>query len=178
MRGFTLLEVIVGLVVAAIAVTVVSVTILLVSAQQGRLRSQARLTAADSNARFELALIGMNVRFDLAAGAPFETNPAGFELLAWCESRLGTLEECTRSVRFEQAGGANRLLVVENIFSTGHSERRILGRTDDRAAGFTYLTDPAGGGQWTSDWTRPDLPPAFGIVVGRDTTLIRLGPGA
>lgn len=171
MKGFTLVEVVVALAVGGLVV--LGAAGLFLQLAGGADRVQALAWRADREANAERLLRDVVGRIEPSAGR--EPSLVGDRRSArfssWCDVPPGWQERCaaTLSVRRASNGRAYALLLE---LSTGESVELL----DDRSpADLLYLTDPARGGTWLTEWRSVTTPLALGIARDADTLILRIG---
>lgn len=103
----------------------------------------------------------------------FTGNVDGASFTSWCEAPGGWLERCRVSL----------------VVAVTRDSSAIMGRIDDGAAlplwrgrgraAFRYFSATARDGRWWDVWgTSIAAPAAVGVVVDRDTLVLRVGGGA
>jgi prepilin-type N-terminal cleavage/methylation domain-containing protein len=168
--GFTLVEVMVALLVAAVVLMGARALLRQLADDGGRIARAAaegdRAAAADALLR---AVAG---RLDVSpvADRRFTGEPQGAHFHSWCEVPDGWLERCAASVGvIDLAGEA----VLALTLSTGET---VPLRRGFSSAALLYLSDAGGGGQWVRSWgTAITAPVAIGVVVDGDTSIVRIG---
>jgi prepilin-type N-terminal cleavage/methylation domain-containing protein len=169
-EGFTLLEVVVALTIAALLL--LGARVMLGEVADGAARIADAATRADREANAERTLRDLAGRIELLpdSGRGVAGDARGVRFATWCDVPGGWQERCTASLGFIRSNGQAvlvleagpaPLLVVRRGFATG---------------GLIYLSDPGNGGAWVDAWTaRAAVPPALGVVVDDDTLLLRVG---
>lgn len=169
-RGFTLLEVAVGLALASVVLLAARATLGALGDSASRLSQHAIRLNADAHAatalRHLLALSGA----ERATGTPFRATDRAATFTSWCNSSGGWREEC--DVALQIVGDSIELV----LRARSPSRRGYVVRTGLSRAGFIYLRSAANGGEWITSWNEAGRRPlAMGIAVDGDTTIIPLG---
>ena len=173
--GFTLLEVIVAVMIAA--------TLLLsadaVFEQMADSRtSTARSAMERDRVKNATALIRSWVRqIDVSPGNSPTSSPRSFvgdgiesKFTSWCIAPGGWERECDVSLR--AVADSNNVGVVATS-SAGDSATLLV---RDSTIALRYLIDAADGGRWVDSWpSGPTVPLAIGIVSRSDTIVYRVG---
>ena len=169
-RGFTLVEVMVALVVSGMVLLGVRALFENLSAAQRRIVTrEVRANAAANGMRLLRALVG---RLDVGnpQSVPFTGTPDSSRFSSWCEVPGGWLERCTVMLAFDTSGSLHTL-----VARFDGASRLVLVR-GFRTGTIRYLSDPAGGGHWLSEWgTGITAPLAIGVILDRDTLIVRVG---
>jgi prepilin-type N-terminal cleavage/methylation domain-containing protein len=168
-RGFTLIEVIVGLALAGVVFT--STLLLVDQLRDGRdrlLEGARRDNRAANGAELLRVLVA---RAELSGG-PIERfigTDSAVQFRSWCDVPGGWLERCVVRVFAVRARDSS---FVNADLSTG--ERLILMATVEDVA-FRYF-DAVGYGRWaTESSSSMTLPAAVAVIVGRDTVVMTAG---
>jgi prepilin-type N-terminal cleavage/methylation domain-containing protein len=167
--GFTLLEVV-------IALTLSGLVLLTARQMVGQLADAADLVVtaaseADREANRERLLRALVGRIE----PPTDTNLfVGHVQIArfvtWCDAPAGWQERCEVSLGFVDQRGKQ---VLAALLPSG--ELALLAEPVMRGK-LLYLTTPNASGQWLSVWGRSiTLPLAIGVVLDRDTLILRVG---
>jgi prepilin-type N-terminal cleavage/methylation domain-containing protein len=168
--GFTVIELIVALTIAGIALVGAALLLEQVAAIGDRVVGQA--AAHDRAGNLERLL-----RATLRQYTPIADSVPSFDgredhlwLATWCATASGWQERCDATVAIDSIRGRP---VIALALSTGETE--VLRDGFGRAA-FRYLRDPAAGGSWLRSWGRStSAPAAVGIVVDTDTLILPVG---
>lgn len=169
--GFTLIEVVTALAIGGIAVTLAAAMLAAVSDHTQRVADVAR--ARDETVASERLLRRLVGQMSWSARdepAPRGT-PEALRFTTWCDVPAGWQERCIVELRVGKEG--QPALGIEARLSTGETLRLLSGI---EVHGFTYLVTPEHGGRWQTRWLdAASLPPIIGIVLARDTILLRTG---
>lgn len=171
-RGFTLIEVMVGITIGAIVLLGVREACVAVAdvgdATLASARAEERAEAGEELLRRTVA----DMQPDSMTAGGLTGSARGAEFDSWCEMPEGWLERCraTLAVGTSREASGTRLMLR---LSTG--VRAVVGQ----GAGSTslaYLSDPSGGGRWRSKWDgHSPVPLAIGVVADQDTTILPIG---
>jgi prepilin-type N-terminal cleavage/methylation domain-containing protein len=168
--GFTLIEVVVALAVAALVL--LGARVMLGQLADGAERIAGAAVEADREAGAEALLRRVADRLETSVEEEhrFRGEPHAARFRTWCEVPDGWLEACTASLGIVRVESGNALVLS---LSTG--EIVPLRRGFDTAH-ILYLYDAADGGTWIPSWgTAITAPLALWLVVDRDTTIVRIG---
>jgi len=158
--GFTLIEVIVALTIAALVVLLAHQVFATV-AERGRTLMAARASLdRESNARRWLAatFLSLDVGADSAGG--FDGLADRVEFAAWLETADGWFERC--HVALGRDG--------DRLVATVSPGQGVALMDGVRAVAFDYLLEPGLDARWVREWVSPvSAPIAVRIRVGRGT---------
>jgi prepilin-type N-terminal cleavage/methylation domain-containing protein len=169
--GFTLLEVLVALLVGAIVL--MACRALLVQLADGADATTRAARAEDlmANTEREIRALFGQVEVGDAPDRLFNGDARGLRFSSWCPMPAGWLERCRASVSLSQHGRDSVNLVA--YLSTGDT---LLVPAGTGAGAFIYLSDSHQERRWFRSWERGSTAPwAVGVVVGGDTTILRIG---
>ena len=168
-RGFTLLEVLVALTVAA--VVLLSAHWMAGAVADATERVAAEGGDADALANSERLLRRLAATAEPAAGAPFRGNPRIMRWSTWCDTAAGWQERCTVKLAMVRRGAGTalllslpqgRLMVVRGAFQRGE---------------FRYLAAAGGRGSWTGEWAASSPPHAVAAEMDSDTLILPMLTG-
>jgi prepilin-type N-terminal cleavage/methylation domain-containing protein len=169
-EGFTLIEVVVALTLAALLMLGARALFEQLGAHAEALVGAAADADREANGDALLrALVGA------AETSPdperrFEGTEEGVRFSTWCESPGGWLERCAVTLGFVHADTA-RVLALE----AGAGDPVVL-RRGFRDGHLIYLRAPEEGGSWVRGWSSVAITPlAVGVVVDGDTAILRIG---
>jgi prepilin-type N-terminal cleavage/methylation domain-containing protein len=168
--GFTLLELLVAMTIATMAVLAARVLIeQLADAAQGIVGQGSE---SDEDANSERVLRELVRRLEV--GTDDSTRFAGQERIArftsWCDVPRGWLERCRVTLALDTRG---REPVLAAALSTGEM---IVLRRGFASGELRYLSDAARGGSWYRSWgVSITAPLAIGLVLDADTLILRIG---
>jgi prepilin-type N-terminal cleavage/methylation domain-containing protein len=168
--GFSLIELVVALVIAG--------TMLLTARMMlDRLGQSAhdiiRAAAdADREANMEGLLRDLvrRLEVDIARGVGFAGDASTARLTTWCNSPAGWQERCDVVLGF-RSDSAGVMLIVHS------GSRHPIPALGPASLGrLTYLSTTGSAPVWTSDWGDGfRTPVAIGVVLDRDTVILRIG---
>lgn len=171
--GFTLIEVLVALTLAAMVVGAVRVLVEVVG--DHALITAQRAREIDSDANAERALRGLVGSTELATqdDERFDGTSSAVRFVSWCTVPSGRQERCRVELGFERLPEAPDSVALVGMLSTGE---RLLFRAGHGPGSILYLGSVRDGGTWFLGW-RHSLapPPAIGFVLGGDTLIVRVG---
>lgn len=162
-RGFTLLEVLVALIVAA--TVLLSAHWMAGAVADATERVAEEGGAADARANSERLLRRLAATAEPAA-APFRGNRQIMRWSTWCDTADGWQERCTVELAMVQRReGATLLLALP------HGQLVVV-REAVRRGGFRYLTAAGGRGSWTGEWAASSPPAAVAAEMDSDTLIL------
>lgn len=168
--AFTVMEVVVGLTVAALMMLVTRAVVEAVGDGMRRTATAAVVLDRDANADLLLrTLLGSALAFD-SDSAAFVGNRRIAAFRSWCPTSGGWRERCSVAVVVELASQQRALALY-----LGADGERIALRRGFEAASLIYLSSAANGGRWVDEWAESRLPLAIGVVIDHDTSLLRVG---
>ena len=167
-RGFTLMEVLVGLFVA---VAVVATARGLIDAV-GDAGERVAASAADQDviAGGELLARAIVRQARVLAGDSVSLlgTARGFIIESWCPVPGGWSEPCSAAFVLDDS---TRSLMLRS--GKAHDLTRVIQAR--QLISIRYLASVVGGGQWLAGWSASDLPLAIGVIVDGDTLLLPAG---
>ena len=169
-RGFTLVEVIVALVVSAIAV--LGARLLLERVGDATALIVREATASDAKANGERMLRDLVSRLETGTSdvGPFVGSSDSARFTSWCDVPRGWRERCAVSLTV-RPGDARDTLIVSTSTGLAFSALDAPAPLELR-----YLNDVRAGGMWFSSWGAGITAPlAIGIAGARDTIILRVG---
>ncbi len=169
-RGFTLIEVVVAISIAAL---------LLLSAralfEQLGTHAEAIVRAAAESDREANAEEMLRTLLGRAETSPqperrFDGTGSGARFDTWCDGADPWLERCTATIGILRVDSADVLAV-----STDGGDPLPL-RRGFREGRLIYLRNASLGGDWVRNWSSAVAPPlAVGLVIDSDTTILPIG---
>ncbi|HET7584027.1 MAG TPA: prepilin-type N-terminal cleavage/methylation domain-containing protein [Gemmatimonadaceae bacterium] len=168
--GFTLIEVLVALAVSSVVLLGARAMVAAVTdAAERAARTDAAMTR-DINAQEALRGIVGRLEVGTPQSGTFAGNESAARFSSWCDVAAGWQERCLVLLEMMPSDGGHGLVVIT---STGDS---LVVRRGFRYGALRYLASPESGGAWLSAWG-PSItaPPAIGIVLDRDTLIVRIG---
>ena len=172
--GFTLIEVLVALSVAALVVLGGRALLEAISSAANSIVLTSANTDRAANAERLLRVLVGQIEVGKALGSSFVGDEQSTEFTTWCGSPRGWTERCRARLSIEpvfDTQGETLTLMAE--LSTG--QRLVLQRAHGKLA-LSYLTDAAFGGRWTRQWQESyTAPRALGVIIDDDTVIVRIG---
>jgi len=129
--------------------------------------------AIDGDANAERALRSLVGAIEVTPDSTrtFAGDERAAHFTTWCDVPAGWQERCAVTLAIVAASDAPTLTAT---LSTGET---LVLRHGFRAGALRYLNDASEGGTWFRTWgTSITAPLALGIVLDRDTLLVRIGP--
>ena len=172
--GFTLLEVLVAVMIAATLLLSADVVFeQMANSRDGAAQATLRRDQAQNGAAVIRRLVRqIDVSPISATSVPhsFVGDSVQSRFTSWCIAPGDWERECT--VSLHAVADSNGAALVANS-STGDSARiQVSGRT----VVLQYLIDVANGGRWVNSWPMgPTVPLAVGIMSQSDTVILRVG---
>jgi prepilin-type N-terminal cleavage/methylation domain-containing protein len=166
--GFTLVEVMVALSVAA--VVLLGARMMLGQLADGASRIASAASEADRDANADALLRTLAGRLEVTPERRFHGEPHAVRFHTWCEVPDGWLERCEASIGVLERDTAAVLALTTTAgqvvpLRRGFAEAEIL-----------YLRDARGGGDWVRSWGAGiTAPVGMGMVLDGDTAIIRIG---
>lgn len=174
-RGFTLLEVMIGLLLAGIAVVGAAASFRTLSDQAGRMERVAEGVDHRRNAERVLRHLAANLRVP-ESSLSVAGGPLFCEFSSWCEAPASSLFPCRVAVRVEASGDETRLVLeIADENPTRESRATVMELWRARSARIRYLLESRNGGTWADSWSVMTLPLALGLVSDSSTLLLPLG---
>ena len=168
-RGFTLLEVIVAIAIAAMVLVAARTLAERLSEAALRLAAVSRGETAAANGERTLRAVIGQIELGADAASQFGGTAAAASFTSWCRVPAGWEERCAVTIRLEPAGGST-LVVVEPPAT------RVVVDTVRGRATLLYLSRADAGGTWIRQWgTGLTIPLAIAIATPSDTTLFQIG---
>ncbi|MBA3889829.1 MAG: prepilin-type N-terminal cleavage/methylation domain-containing protein [Gemmatimonadaceae bacterium] len=170
-NGFTLLEVLVALVLAAILVA--ALRGLAEGVGETALRISRAAHDRDTAANSERGLRRLVGSAELSGGDHdrFDGEPSRIRFTSWCQVPRGWQERCRVDLTFESAGSDSVALV--GTVETGAQLRFHIGAAPGT---IRYLGSARDGGRWFTAWRTAIAPPsAVAFIFGTDTLVVRIG---
>lgn len=171
--GFTLIEVLVALTLAAMVVGAVRGLVEVLG--DHALVTAARAREIDSDANAERTLRGLLGSAELATmdDERFDGTSSTANFMSWCAVPRGWRERCRVELAFEQVQGIADSVALIGTLSTGERLRFRAGRGP---GSIRYLGSARDGGTWFVAWRHSMAPPpAVAVVFGTDTLVVRVG---
>lgn len=172
--GFTLLEVLIAMLVASLAISAGAAMFLAFGSHAVRVGELTEEETRTRNAESTLVrLLRSGVPF--SDGAPPLIGTAGqLRWTSWCDAPDGGGELCSATLRLVSSGPASYQRVELTVASLGHDSEQEESRSvtvTQGARALVYLADPSGGGVWVNSWSQREPPWAVGLVTQTDTIL-------
>lgn len=175
-RGFTLLEVLVAAMVAAVVLLGADLAYEQLAGNAHALAGAAR--AGDMSRTQELGLRRLVQQIDVSPRTATGAAPRTFggdarraRFTSWCPRPGGWEREC--DVLLEVVRDTAGIGSVVATTSSGDTAGVVTGKTPTV---LRYLLDARNGGNWLAAWgDGPTAPLAIGIIAGTDTTVLRIG---
>lgn len=175
-RGFGLLELMVAIAIAGMAVSAAAVLLVSLGDRISAVRVSAERADRDANAERLLTALVRNLDAGSDRDRLLEGEPDEVRFSSWCDGPRGRPEPCQV-----------HLLVVETAIGhdvevrlTGHhapdSLAFLLWR-GARSAKIIYLVDAGNGGTWAEQWVITPFPLGLGLVLDADTLVLPAGTG-
>lgn len=171
-RGFTLLELVVALSIAALALGIAGAALKL--ALDGVSYLQRSLARTEDRLLTDDFLRRVTSRVDpTSAEQPSVLGGASWvRLRTWCDASGGWLEQCVVDLIVTQHAGPMSLDAVVD----GGNRSPVWHAHPGEYVGFIFLRDAYAGGSWSGTWNSvARLPQAIGLIRGGDTLLLRIG---
>lgn len=164
--GFTLLEVVVALVIGAVAITAGAT---LFAGLDDRADGIARAgRGADREGNGEWLVRGLLVNIDLgdATTAPLTGSGQEVRFRTWCQDPRGWLDRCAAHLEFRAGRDGSSLWL-----SLTSRENLVIDLRDGvRHGTIKYLKEVQGQGVWVTAWTTM-VPPHAVVVIADDDSL-------
>lgn len=181
-QGFTLLEVLVGLVIGSVALGGAAALFVGLSGHVDLVAEASFRTDRDANAERLLRSLVSSAHLGGEEGFPLEGDEREVRFLSWCQPPDRWPTPC--SVRLTvPVRGELAAVVLEATAPGGPSAGVPVAGTSIelwsglRTGRILYLVRGSDGGQWTDRWSDRGLPAAVGLVLDRDTLVLSLGRG-
>ena len=168
--GFTLIKVVVALGLGGLVL--VSAHALLVGVADRGHALAMRTDGLEQRATGALTLRRLVGQLEVGtpASGPVAGASAQVSFTSWCDTPSGWQERCAVTLEFESVEGEPALVARLN----NGAPRALL--QGFHAGAFRYLKSAADGGQWfESWWTGITAPVALGVLLDRDTLIVRIG---
>ena len=169
-HGFTLLEVVIALALGGVVILGAHALLDALADAAQRLPQDAAVSDRDENGeRLLRALVG-RLEVGTSLVTQFSGEPTAARFTTWCDVSSGWLERCDVVLAIETEGDSGTL-----VARFGNGSTIPLRRGFHRGA-LRYLNSPANGGEWFHSWgTGVTAPLALGIILDRDTLIVRVG---
>lgn len=168
--GFTIVEVLVALAIAATVVATARMLLEELAADGEALLIETMETDSRANAERSLRELVLRLEVGTSETRRFAGDEEAARFTSWCEVPRGWLERCTITLAIDRRGREPALVAA---LSTG--EVLVL-RRGFSAARLRYLGDAARGGAWFRSWGESITAPlAIGVILDADTLLLRIG---
>lgn len=169
--GFTLLEVMVALVIAAGVALAARAMLLRMADDAARVTAAAE--AADRAANGERTVRAAIDRLEqsMPDSVRFRGGPRAARFVTWCDVPAGWQERCEATLGIVDLDGGKALVLT---LATGEM---VAWRRDLPAARLRYLREAGGGGAWADAWDSDvTTPVGIGLFVeGEAPTIFRIG---
>lgn len=168
-RGFTLVEVLVAMVVASVALALARAILGGVAEGNTRIIAAAHQRDVERSSRQLLRSLLASARTLGPDSVTFIGSPRAMFTRSRCPVPGGWSEPCSITVSIADSAP----LVLLGINS---SRLAVIDGSATTFAALCYLRSAADGGQWVPNWrSTPDLPLAIGLIVDRDTVIVPVG---
>lgn len=172
-RGFTLLELMVGLVVGAAAIAGTQTLFGVLVDHSARIRQVSEESARRANGDHVLRTLLLSAEVGADPQATFEGSLHAIRFETWCLVPSGFSERCVAELLFVPDSSRAEVSEIRAKLSTGEE---VTVAALGRPARFAYLEDAAFGGSWTASWESSVRgPQAVGIITLADTVVYRVG---
>jgi prepilin-type N-terminal cleavage/methylation domain-containing protein len=172
-RGFTFIEVLVALMLAALVVGAVRGLAEVVGDHALITARLAREIASDANAERTLRDLVGSAELATRDDERFDGTSSGARFMSWCAVPRGWQERCRVELALEPVAGSPDSVALIGKLSTGE---RLLFRTGHGPGSIRYLGSARDGGTWFVAWRHSMAPPpAVAFVLGSDTLIVRVG---
>jgi prepilin-type N-terminal cleavage/methylation domain-containing protein len=169
--GFTLLEVLIALGIGALVLMASRTLLTQVADGADATTRAARADDLTANTDQEIRALFGQVEVGPAPDQQFSGDEHGVTFSSWCPAPAGWPERCSAMVTLAKYGRDSVDLVA--CVSTGDTLRVPIGV---EPGAFIYLSDPHQEVRWLRSWGSGGTAPwAVGVVVGRDTSILRIG---
>ncbi|MGH7719760.1 MAG: type IV pilus modification PilV family protein [Steroidobacteraceae bacterium] len=169
-RGFTLVEVIVALAVSGVVLLGARALLSGLADHADRLVTYGRATDREANAERLLRSLVAQLEVGTADAGTFGGTEREARFTTWCDVPAGWQERCEVMLAIDTLD--SRALLRARL-STGHD---LILRRGFRAGALRYLHDADAGGMWFHVWgTGVTAPQALGVILDRDTLILRIG---
>lgn len=169
--GFTLLEVILALAIAAVVVLMARQLLVQLALSDSRLDAASRVEAEARNSSRFLTELLSRAEVGTDSSRTFTGEVSRVDFASWCAAPRGWMERCGVSLVVDTLVHPSPLALI-----TTRGDTLILKRSGEGTQ-FRYLSDPEDPQTWTFRWGRGVTAPAgIAIVTPVDTTRLRVGP--
>jgi len=179
-RGFTLLEVLVGLVVGAIAFTAAATLLLGLVDRLQAVAAESIRTDRDANGERLIRSLVAAVERPSAEVPPLEGNDRSVRFESWCDAPDGWPARCSVRLGFVASGGSSAV-VLETTTAPGPpgaasgADSPVEMWQGLGSGHLLYLVTARDGGRWVDRWSDRRLPIALGLVLDADTLVLAVG---
>jgi prepilin-type N-terminal cleavage/methylation domain-containing protein len=168
--GFTLLEVIVAMTIAAALLAVGRAMLGELGDETLRLQQSAAAADHEANVDATIRVIIGSIDIESQRQTIFAGNANEVTFLTWCDVPDNWSERCSVTIKFASNGDRVALLCVPSIGAS------MILRSNVRTGELRYLGSADHGGVWTSTWgPGATVPLAIEIVVDKDTLIVPIG---
>lgn len=168
--GFTLVEVMVALLVSGVVVLGARMMLEQLGDEATRILRYAAHTDRDANAERQLRALTRRLEIATTASSEFGGDEQSAHFSSWCDVPGGWQERCAVTLAVD-VQSEKHMLVAR--LSTGEE---LIVRDRFERCELRYLKDASVGGTWFRSWgTGISAPIAIGVIVDRDTLILRIG---
>lgn len=168
--GFTLIEILVAMTIAATVVATARLLLERLGDEATRLSAYAGASDAEANAERTLRELVGRLEVGTDYGRRFAGDEQATRFTSWCDVPAGWQERCTVTLAIDARG---RTPVLAASLSTGEL---LVFRQGFSSGRLRYLGDAARGGTWFRSWGESITAPlAIGVVIDGDTLILRIG---
>lgn len=181
-QGFTLLEVLVGLVIGGVALAGAAALFVGLSGHVDRVAEASFRTDRDANAERLLRSVVSSTHVGGEEGFPLEGDEGEVRFLSWCQPPDRWPTSCSVRLTVPVRGEVAAVVLETTALDVPSAGFPVAGTRIElwsglRTGRILYLVRGSDGGEWTDRWTDRRLPAAVGLVLDRDTLVLSLGRG-
>jgi prepilin-type N-terminal cleavage/methylation domain-containing protein len=175
-RGFTLVEVLVGLMVGSVIVLGARLMLEGVGDGAQRVTRQAQRTDRDANAERVLRAVVAALETSESDGRTFGGNEREARFTSWCDTPGGWKELRAVTLTITSNGAASGKPGAGTLVLTMSGSTPLSIRAGFTYGALRYLADARDDGEWFTSWdVGISVPIAIGAIVDRDTLIFRIG---
>lgn len=172
--GFTLLEVVVALLIGAVAITAGAMLFAGLDDRAAAIERGGRVADHAGNGEGLVRSLMADLDVGGAATAPLTGSGRDVRFRTWCQDTRGWLDRCTAHLELRGGTGTSSLWL-----SLTSRETTVIDLRDDVHRGaMLYLRDVAGRGTWSTTWTTLVPPHAVLIITDDDSLFLPVASGA